>query len=70
MPGSAATLTTCSSERSAARSGSSARVAYTTPGTSIRPCRGITKRYGACSTTSTSGHLPPAPGTDQASARA
>ena len=54
MPGSSATLATCSSERSAAGSGISARVANTTPGTRIRPCRGMTKRYRDSATISTS----------------
>ena len=37
MPGRVATLRTCSTERSVARSGSSARVANTIPGTRIAP---------------------------------
>ena len=54
IPGSSATLTTCSSARSAAGSGISARVANTTPGTRIRPYRGITSRYSDSATISTS----------------
>ncbi len=45
MPGNSATLTTCSSARSPAGAGISARVANTTPGTRIRPCPGMTNRY-------------------------
>ena len=54
IPGSSATLTTCSSARSAAGSGINARVANTTPGTRIRPYRGITSRYSDSATISTS----------------
>jgi hypothetical protein len=63
MPGSSTTLTTCCSERSAAGSGISARVANTTPGTRIRPCRGMTNRYGESSTISIRRHplIPPVP---------
>ena len=57
MPGSSATLTTCSSARSAAGSGISARLANTTPGTRIRPCRGMTNRYSDSAMISTGGSL-------------
>ena len=57
MPGSSATLTTCSSARSAFGSGISARLANTTPGTSIRPCRGMTNRYSDSAMISTGGSL-------------
>ena len=57
IPGSSATLTTCSSARSAAGSGISARVANTTPGTRIRPCRGMTNRYSDSAMISTEGSL-------------
>ncbi len=54
IPGSSATLTICSSARSAAGSGINARVANTTPGTRIRPYRRITSRYSDSATISTS----------------
>src|SRR5436190_19844290 len=59
MPGSVATLTTCSSTFSWPPEGSSAFDANTTPGTRIAPCRSIRKRNGVSSTSST-GDLPPA----------
>src|SRR5712692_11073980 len=44
MPGSWATLATCSSERSPASAGSRRSEAKTTPGTSMRPLCGMTQR--------------------------
>ena len=50
-------MTTCSITRSAAGSGISARLANTTPGTRIRPCRGMTNRYSDSAMISTGGRL-------------
>ncbi|GIJ36430.1 hypothetical protein Vse01_55780 [Micromonospora sediminimaris] len=61
MPGRVATLATCSSDRSAAGSGSRDRDAKTTPGTRIGSRRSIRNRYGDSSTTSIEGSYPPSP---------
>lgn len=53
MPGSVATLATCSSDRSEATSGNNALDANTTPGTRIAPDRSIRNRYGDSSTSRT-----------------
>src|SRR5690606_6559967 len=52
IPGRVATLATCSSDRSADTSGSSAREANTMPGTRMSPNGSIRKRYGDSSTSS------------------